>query len=264
MVLFIALKVAWDRHAREGRPLHNFRVCRTRGPATRTEERSCIGSWDSHRWWRHGCQRTSASTSDCSALRSWWTGRGWDNWWPGSTLPRSGDPAIRPCAAGQGAAVAAVVQPVRPAAGGSLGGPALLPPLRGAGLAGRYARSFHHQPISTVLGAERRAQLFQELAQQREAQGLILKQGTLLAGILVAAPVRRPSLAAGRGARRPRDPAADWTDTQRRRHWLQAQGIKDRILPRAHKHQRALPTGSNGAMRCSTRYARRSRRCSGR
>ena len=30
-------------------------------------------------------------------------------------------------------------------------------------------------------------------------------------------------------------------ESQRRRRWLQAQGIKDRIMHRAHKHQRALP-----------------------
>ena len=30
-------------------------------------------------------------------------------------------------------------------------------------------------------------------------------------------------------------------ESQRRRHWLQAQGIKDRPMHRAHKHQRALP-----------------------
>lgn len=159
-----------------------------------------------------------------------------------------------------------------------------------------------HSTISrfrTALGEARSAQLFQELAQQLEAQGLILKQGTLLDATLVAAQVRRPPLAAGRGARSPRDPDADWTytqrgwqahfgykvhlgvdqrsglvrqavftaakvyesevadqlvsgdeqavyadrayESQRRRHWLKSQGIKDRIMHRAHKHQRALP-----------------------
>ena len=47
------------------------------------------------------------------------------------------------------------------------------------------------------------ARLFAALAQQLEAQGLVLKQGTLLDATLVAAQVRRPPLAAG-AARRAR------------------------------------------------------------
>ena len=158
-----------------------------------------------------------------------------------------------------------------------------------------------HSTISrfrTALGEELSAQLFRELGQQLQAQGMILKQGTLLDATLVAAQVRRPSLAEGRGAKSSRDPDADWTytqrgrqahfgykvqlgvdqqsglirqavftaakvyesevadrlvsgderavyadrayESQRRRHWLKAQGIKDRIMHRAHKHQREL------------------------
>ena len=133
-----------------------------------------------------------------------------------------------------------------------------------------------------------------------EAQGLVLKQGTLVDATLVAAQVRRPPLAAGRGARSATDPDAAWTqpgrgarahfgykvhlgvdadtgvvrravltaanvaesevadalvsgderavygdrayEAKRRRQWLQAQGINDRIMHRSHQHQRALPS----------------------
>lgn len=59
------------------------------------------------------------------------------------------------------------------------------------------------------------APLFTELAAQLDAQGLVLKQGTLLDATLVAAQVRRPPLAAGRGAASPTDPEAAWTQTGR-------------------------------------------------
>ena len=59
------------------------------------------------------------------------------------------------------------------------------------------------------------ARLFAALAQQLEAQGLVLKQGTLLDATLVAAQVRRPPLAAGRGASSATDPDAAWTQTGR-------------------------------------------------
>ncbi len=143
------------------------------------------------------------------------------------------------------------------------------------------------------------APLFTELAAQLDAQGLVLKQGTLLDATLVASQVRRPPLAAGRGAPSATDPEAAWTqrgrggrshfgykvhlgvdadtglvrraaltpanvsesevadalvsgderavygdrayESRRRRRWLQAQGINDRIMHRSHKHQRALP-----------------------
>ena len=58
------------------------------------------------------------------------------------------------------------------------------------------------------------APLFTELAAQLDAQGLVLKQGTLLDATLVAAQVRRPPLAAGRGASAT-DPEAAWTQTGR-------------------------------------------------
>ena len=77
-----------------------------------------------------------------------------------------------------------------------------------------------HSTISrfrSALGEERSAQLFQELGQQLQARGMIVKQGTLLDATLVAAQVRRPSLAEGRGAKSPRDPDADWTYTRRGR-----------------------------------------------
>lgn len=140
--------------------------------------------------------------------------------------------------------------------------------------------------------------LFAALAQQLEAQNLVLKEGTLLDATLVAAQVRRPPLAAGRGASSATDPDAAWTQTgrgtrshfgykmhlavdadtgvvrravltpanvyesevadalvcgdeqavyadrayesTRRRQWLRAQGINDRIMHRANKHQPEL------------------------
>ena len=151
----------------------------------------------------------------------------------------------------------------------------------------------------SALGSPRAAALFQELTGQLEAQGLVLKQGTLLDATVVEAQVRRPPRAAGLGAGSPRDPDAGWSYTGRgsrthfgykvhigvdletglvrrgeltaanvyesqvaealicgdegavyadkayestdRRTRLKAQGVKDRILHRSHKHQRALP-----------------------
>ena len=140
--------------------------------------------------------------------------------------------------------------------------------------------------------------LFEVLTAQLEAQGLMLKAGTLLDATLVAAHVRRPPLAAGRGASSATDPDAAWTQTGRgtrspfgyklhlgvdadtgvvrravltpanvyestvadtlvsgdeqavyadrayeskhRRQWLREQGINDRIMHRANKHQPEL------------------------
>ena len=131
------------------------------------------------------------------------------------------------------------------------------------------------------------APLFTELAAQLDAT-------------LVASQVRRPPLAAGRGAPSTTDPEAAWTqrgrgtrshfgykvhlgvdedtglvrravltpanvsesevadalvsgderavygdrayESRRRRQWLRAQGINDRIMHRSHKHQQALPS----------------------
>ena len=63
------------------------------------------------------------------------------------------------------------------------------------------------------------APLFTELAAQLEAQGLVLKAGTLLAATLVAAQVRHPPLAAGPGARSATDPEAAWTRRGRGSHF---------------------------------------------
>ena len=59
------------------------------------------------------------------------------------------------------------------------------------------------------------ASLFTELATQLDTQGLVLKEGTLLDATLVAAQVRRPPLAAGRGAPSATDPEAAWTQRGR-------------------------------------------------
>ena len=139
--------------------------------------------------------------------------------------------------------------------------------------------------------------LFEVLTAQLEAQGLVLKQGTLLDATLVAAQVRRPPITAGAGASSDTDPDAAWTqrgprshfgyqvhlgvdedsglvrravltpanvaesevadalvsgderavygdrayESADRRQWLRAQGINDRIMHRAHKHQPELP-----------------------
>ena len=63
------------------------------------------------------------------------------------------------------------------------------------------------------------ARLFTELAAQLDAQGLVLKQGTLLDATLVAAQVRRPPLAAGQGAPSATDPEAAWTRRGARSHF---------------------------------------------
>ena len=160
------------------------------------------------------------------------------------------------------------------------------------------------------------APLFTELAAQLAAQGLVLKQGTLLDATLVASQVRRPPLAAGRGAPSTTDPEAAWTqraggarshfgykvhlgvdadtglvrravltpanvyesevadalvsgderavygdrayESRRRRQWLRAQGINDRIMHRSHKHQqRALPSWQQRNATPSSRRAGR-------
>ena len=53
--------------------------------------------------------------------------------------------------------------------------------------------------------------LFEELGDQLERRGLILKQGTLMDATLVEAQVKRPPFSAGSGAKNSRDPDADWT-----------------------------------------------------
>ena len=54
-------------------------------------------------------------------------------------------------------------------------------------------------------------ELFKELEVQLDKRGLVLKEGTLMDATLVEAQVRRPPLAAGRGAKSSTDPDADWT-----------------------------------------------------
>ena len=44
---------------------------------------------------------------------------------------------------------------------------------------------------------------------------MILKEGTLMDATLVEAQVRRPPVSAGRGAKSPTDPDADWSYTGR-------------------------------------------------
>jgi len=57
--------------------------------------------------------------------------------------------------------------------------------------------------------------LFEELENQMERRGLILKKGTLMDATLVEAQVRRPSMSEGRGAKNRLDPDADWTQSHR-------------------------------------------------
>ena len=61
------------------------------------------------------------------------------------------------------------------------------------------------------------ARLFQELGRQLEAQGLVLKQGTLMDATLMEAQVKKPPMGAGPGAKSPTDPDADWTRSGRGR-----------------------------------------------
>ncbi len=152
---------------------------------------------------------------------------------------------------------------------------------------------FRHQLTGRGL-AER---VFDEIARQLDARGLLVKEGTLLDATLVEAAVRRPPYGRGPGARSATDPDAAWTrkggraafgykahlamdggsglirralltpanvndtevadrlvsgdeaavyadkayESKDRRARLRAQGVKDRIMHRAHKHQRALP-----------------------
>ena len=60
-------------------------------------------------------------------------------------------------------------------------------------------------------------ELFKELESQLDKRGLILKEGTLMDATLVEAQVRRPPISAGRGAKSPADPDADWTRSHRER-----------------------------------------------
>ena len=72
-----------------------------------------------------------------------------------------------------------------------------------------------HSTISRFRGAlEERGlseRLFQELGAQLERLGLVLKQGTLMDATLVEAQVKKAPMSAGRGAKSPKDPDAEWS-----------------------------------------------------
>ena len=140
----------------------------------------------------------SAVVSETLGNRGWsgsttrWTGSG--SGVVAGVLAAAGRPRS-PAADGEGAGSSSGT-PLGPAAGRGAGR-TLLSPLCGAGPAGRHAGPFDHQPSSGVVDGLS-APLFTELAAQLDAQGLVLKQGTLLDATLVASQVRRP--AAGGGA----------------------------------------------------------------
>lgn len=52
---------------------------------------------------------------------------------------------------------------------------------------------------------------FEEVVRQLDAQGLILRQGTLIDATLIQAASRKPSMKSGKGAKRAREPGASWT-----------------------------------------------------
>jgi len=52
---------------------------------------------------------------------------------------------------------------------------------------------------------------FADVVRQLDAQGLILRQGTLIDATLIDAASLKPSMTAGRGAKREREPGAAWT-----------------------------------------------------
>ena len=117
---------------------------------------------------------------------------------------------------GQGVAAGAVVQPLGPPDGGGAPGPDILPALCG----GWVFRTIRYSTISrfraTLEDLGISETLFKELEAQLDERGLVLKEGTLMDATLVKAHVRRPSTA-GRGAKSPADPDADWTKTHRGR-----------------------------------------------
>ena len=53
--------------------------------------------------------------------------------------------------------------------------------------------------------------LFDELGNQLDRRGLVLKEGTLMDATLVEAQVKKPPMSAGSGAKSPNDPDADWS-----------------------------------------------------
>lgn len=62
-----------------------------------------------------------------------------------------------------------------------------------------------------VVEAGLQDRLLDELNRQLDAQGLLLRKGTIIDATLVAAQAAAPSLDAGKGAPSPVDPDADWT-----------------------------------------------------
>ena len=108
---------------------------------------------------------------------------------------------------------------------------------------------------------------FEEIGRQLDAEGLVVRRGTLMDATLVASARRPPRRSAGAGAGHPEEPDADWTkqngkaffgykahvgderavygdrayEHKERRARLKAAGIKDRIMHRRHKHMAALP-----------------------
>ena len=53
--------------------------------------------------------------------------------------------------------------------------------------------------------------LFVELGRQLEKLGLVFKSGTLMDATFLEAQVKKPPISAGRGAKSPTDPDADWS-----------------------------------------------------
>ncbi len=88
------------------------------------------------------------------------------------------------------------------------------------------------------------APLFTELAAQRDAQGLVLKQNTLLVrrAVLTPANVYESEVADALVSGDERAVSGDRAyESTRRRQWLREQGIADRIMHRANQQQPELP-----------------------
>jgi transposase, IS5 family len=134
-----------------------------------------------------------------------------------------------------------------------------------------------HSTISrfrTALGAlGLDAALFEEIARQLEAKGLVVKQGTLLDATLVAAQVRKPGLGAGKGAKSTKDGDADWTRKDGQSHFGykahlavdQGSGlIRKAILTPAKTYESevadALICGDEGAIYADRAYEHKARR----
>jgi len=75
----------------------------------------------------------------------------------------------------------------------------------------RFRKALRDQGLDAVL--------FDEIGRQLEAQGLVVKSGTLMDATLVEAAVTRPPREAGLGERGTVDPDADWTMKNNRSHY---------------------------------------------